>query len=360
MQTTYLGLVRDHSGSMRSIAHAASKDYNSKIAAIQDAAFNLQQDTIVSVVECGYDNTDRVRRAVVNTSVTALQPMDGYIANGTGTPLWDSVGELIELFESSPVINNKDVSFLVMAITDGHENCSVKYNARSLSQKIQQLQATDRWTFVFRVPRRHGASIISQLGISEYNIQEWDQTVAGVEKAAKRDAEAFTQYLTSRSMGATSTTKFYANLDEGQMQKAKADLVDISAEVTMWPVKPTENNVLIRDFVEGRLSIMKGGRPATMLKGAAFYQLKKTEPIVQDHKKIIIRDRTTNALYGGVAARQVLGLPAVGNCRLAPGSHTNYDIYIQSTSVNRKLASGTFVIYWPAQGTAFKEGPSAK
>lgn len=358
MKTSIIGLVRDHSGSMRCIANAASKDYNSKIAAIRDAAINLQQDTIVSVVECGYGSTDKVRRVVVNSSVTALQPMGRYIADGTGTPLWDSVGELIELFESSPDINNKDVSFLVMAITDGHENCSVKYTADSLARKIRQLQATDRWTFVFRVPRNHGSSIMAKLGVSEYNIQEWDQTDAGVEKAAKRDAEAFTQYLTSRSMGVTATTRFYANLDEGQMQKAKAELVDISAEVAMWPVKQTEDNMEIRPFVEGRLAITNSG--ATLLKGAAFYQLQKTEPKVQDHKKIIICDKKTNVLYGGDAARQVLGLPTVGTCRLAPGSHANYDIFIQSTSVNRKLTAGTFVIYWPSQGVAYKEGPSAK
>jgi hypothetical protein len=211
---------------------------------------------------------------------------------------------------------------------------------------------------VFRVPRGQGANIVRDLGVSEYNIQEWDQTVAGVKKAAKRDAEAFTQYLGSRAMGATSTTKFYANLGEAQMQKAKADLVDISAEVAMWPVKPTENNAEIRTFVEGRLAITNG--PTAMLKGAAFYQLQKTEPKVQDHKKIIIRDKKTNVLYGGHVARRVLGLPTVGTCRLAPGSHANYDIFIQSTSVNRKLAAGTFVIYWPSQGVAFKEGPSAK
>lgn len=356
----YIGFSRDHSGSMRSIARPAARDYNSKIASIQQAALSQNQDTIVSVVECGYGRTDRVRRDVVNSNVSALKPImeNAYIADGTGTPLWDSVGELIEMFESVPDANDKNVSFLVMAITDGAENASVKYSASSLAAKIRELQMTDRWTFVFRVPRGHGRKIANALGISEGNIQEWDQTDRGVEVAAKRDAEAFTQYFTSRSMGATSTAKFYANLNEQSFEQAKADMIDISAEVMLWPVAAVEHDSMIRDFVESKLR--SSSVDAALLKGAAFYQLTKTEPSVQDYKKIVIRDKKTNALYGGDAARQALGLPTYGDCRLAPGSHPAFDIFIQSTSVNRKLAKGTHVVYWPKVGVGYKEGPSAR
>ena len=357
----YIGISRDHSGSMSGIARAAARDYNSKIASIREATLSQNQDTIVSVVECGYGNTDRVRRDVINSNVTALQPLaeSGYQANGRGTPLWDSVGELIEMFESVPDASNKDVSFLVMAITDGQENASRKYSAKMLAEKIRQLTYTDRWTFIFRCPRGEGRRIASALGIPEGNIQEWDQTERGVELAARRDAEAFTQYFTSRSLGATSTTKFYANLDEKSFEQAKAAMVDISGEVMLWPVSSAENDAMIRDFVEKKLR-MAGDKDAVMLKGAAFYQLTKTEPSVQDYKKIVIRDKKTNALYGGDAARQALGLPSYGDVRLAPGSHPSFDIFIQSTSVNRKLSAGTHVVYWPKVGVGYKEGPSAR
>ena len=356
----YIGFSRDHSGSMRSIARAAARDYNSKISSIQEAALSQNQDTIVSVVECGYGSTYRVRRDIVNSNVTALKPIAerDYITDGRGTPLWDSVGELIEMFESVPDANDKNVSFLVMAITDGAENASRKYSARSLAEKIRQLQMTDRWTFVFRVPRGQGRYIAQQLGVSEYNIQEWDQTDRGVEVAAKRDAEAFTQYFTSRSMGATSTAKFYANLDEKSFEQAKADMIDISGEVMLWPVADSEHDSMIRDFVEKKLRMVD--KNAVMLKGAAFYQLTKTESAVQDYKKIVIRDKKTNALYGGDAARQALGLPKWGDCRLAPGSHPAFDIFVQSTSVNRKLPANTHCLYWPKVGVGYKEGPSAR
>lgn len=351
----YIGLSRDHSGSMRSIARAAARDYNSKIASISEASTKNNQETIVSVVECGYGSTDRVRR-VITTSVSTLKPIyeSDYTTDGRGTPLWDSVGELIEIFESAPDAGNKDVSFLVMAITDGHENASQKYSAQKLAAKIKELEATDRWSFVFRVPRGAGRNICTRLGIPEGNIQEWDQTERGVQIAAQRDAEAFTQYFSSRSAGATSTRKFYTDLSKVTSNDVRAALEDVSAEVLIWPVGPKDNSAEIRPFVESRLA----GSP--MLKGAGFYQLTKTEPAVQDNKKILIRDKTTQAIYYGAAARQMLGLPSYGTVRLAPGNHGNFDIFVQSTSVNRKLSAGTSLVYWADVGTRYKEGPSAR
>lgn len=85
----YIGFSRDHSGSMRSIAKAAACDYNSNIASIRDASISNNQDTIVSVVECGYGDTDKVRRVIINSAVTTLQPIaeSAYQADGRGTPL---------------------------------------------------------------------------------------------------------------------------------------------------------------------------------------------------------------------------------------------------------------------------------
>ena len=351
----YIGFSRDHSGSMRSIARFAARDYNDNIAAVRDASLKNNQDTIVSVVECGYGRTDSVRRVITNSSVTQLTSISesAYEADGHGTPLFDSVGELIELFQSVPDANDPNVSFLVMAVTAGAENASRKYNARTIAEKIRQLQATDRWTFVFRVPRGHARSLAA-LGIPAGNILEWEQSQRGVEQATAATREAFTEYMTARSTGVKSTQTFYTNLQNVSSKDVAAVLEDVSADVLIWPVGPKDNGAEIRPFVEARLN----GKP--LLKGAGFYQLTKTEPEVQDHKKILIRDKTTQAIYFGAAARQMLGLPTWGTVRLAPGNHGNFDIFIQSTSVNRKLAAGTSLIYWENVGTRYKEGPSAR
>lgn len=380
----YIGISRDHSGSMYHIGSAAARDYNDNVATIRDAARSNGIETIVSVVECGYGHTRDVRRVIENAPVSSLRPIieSQYSTRGSGTPLFDSVGELIEMFEQidatastdspydsmgkeelrqacrdagisysklnnagmrdalkakHPLANN-DISFLVMAVTDGEENASRRYSARTIAEKIRKLQATDRWTFVFRVPRGYSRSLVS-MGIPVGNILEWDQTEQGVAVATAATRQAFDNYYTKRASGVRSTKSFYADLSDVSAKDVKKSLKDISSEVLLWPVSEKDDGKEIRHFVEKRTG-------ETFVKGTAFYQLVKAEREVQDYKKLVIRDKNSNAIYEGVAARQMLGLPTYGTISLRPDDLGQFDLFIQSTSVNRKLNKGTQVLYW--------------
>jgi hypothetical protein len=52
-------------------------------------------------------------------------------------------------------------------------------------------------------------------------------------------------------------------------------------------------------------------------------------------------------VYGGDDARQLLGLPD-GDARIQIQNLATYQVFIQSTSVNRKLVRGTNILYIPA------------
>lgn len=349
---TLVGISLDKSASMRGITKPAARDYNQLISGIKDNAIQNAQDVIVSVVDCGAGNSDRVERKIVNSSVTVLQPIAerDYIADGRGTPLYDSVGDIIDIFQSSPYANDPDTSFLVMIITDGEENSSRKWGARQLGQKIRELQATDRWTFTFRVPRGNARQLVQALGLFEGNIVEWEQTERGMEQSTQATSSALNSYFTARSTGVTSTKSFYADLKDVKLEDVKAQLVDISTQVTSWLVQTEAEGNSIREFVEHKL-----GNP--MLKGGAFYKLvagKKSADKVQDHKLIMIRDKNSKVIYSGQAARDMLGLPKYGDAKVRPGSLGDWEVFIQSTSVNRKLPVGTEVLYWPSVGHAFK------
>lgn len=336
----YIGISRDHSASMTPLRVPAAKDYNNLIADIKGAALNHSIDTIVSVIKCGVGHTAANIRDVINSSVAAIKPLPetvhGYEASGSGTPLFDSVLMLIEDLEKVPDASNPDVSFLVMAITDGEDNRS--YYKSKLIQKIRTLQATDRWTFVFRVPKGYKYNLIS-LGIPEGNILEWDQTAKGVETATKVTTQAIEAYYTGVKSGVKSTDRFFTNIDKKAAREAiKTSMTDITDEVTIWNVKPSENDMQIRAFIES-----KG---VTFQKGKAFYQLTKPEKAVQDYKVIVIKDKKAGKTYAGAVARDLLGLPHVGTAKVAPGDHAGFDVYIQSTSVNRKLPEGSRVLYW--------------
>lgn len=342
----YIGFSRDHSGSMHSLRSPAMRDYNSTIAAVKEAAVANNQDTIVSVVRCG----GTVQREVINSNVSILQPLTSYSAGG-GTPLFESILELIRIMKAVPDYNDPDVSFLILATTDGQ--ATDPGNAAELNRQMRELQASDRWTFVFRVPRGYSREL-TRYGIAPGNILEWDQTEKGMQVAQQANTQAFNEYFTNRSAGMKSTTKFYANLADVELKDVQKELTDISNQVKFFDVAPSEDEMKIREFTESKL----GGE--AMVKGGAFYQLVKTEPKVQDYKRIAILSKVDGKVYAGDAARHMLALPTIGTVRLAPDELGDFEVFIQSTSVNRKVAGGTKLMYWKDVGQAFKEGPSAR
>lgn len=332
---TYIALVRDHSGSMRGLEMAALNDYNLTADGIRQSVREENQQAFVSVVECGVGHTATSRLVNVNVPIENLPVQKEYIANGSATPLWDSVGMAIDAIENNPHKNELTTAFLVMIITDGQENASKKWSAASISAKIKELQATDRWTFAFRVPRG-SKQVLVRLGIPEGNIMEWEQNEKALNEASAIQSSSVGTYFSARTRGVTSVNTFYA--DAGNLSIAKIDntLDDITANVQRKVVSPHQDGIMIKDFC-----IEKFGKYAI---GSAYYQLLKTEK-VQPSKDLIILDRNTNKVYGGPSARSLLGLPLTGEIRLAPGNFGQYEVYVKSTSINRKLYDGNAVIY---------------
>jgi len=331
---TYVGIARDHSGSMQTISKQAKEDYNNLIDQLTSASKEEGVDTIVNTVTFGFQS--KVTREVINSSVNAVRELTEYRTDSQ-TPLFDAVGELITMLSSVPDVNEKDVNFLVMVITDGQENASRKWSAQSLTKEIQLRQGTDRWTFTFRVPDGY-ARELANMGIPAGNIIEWEQTERGMKESTVKTKAAVKQFYQQSKAGQTRSTAFYADLSNVKLKDIRENLEDISAKVSIWPVKTGGSQ--IKEFIENKTK-------KTMQLGTAFYQLSKPEKEVQDYKLIVIRNRHSGKVYGGREAREMIGLPTTGTIKLAPGDHGNFDVFIQSTSTNRKLIAGTEVLFWP-------------
>lgn len=336
----YIGISRDHSGSMESLRNAAVQDYNALITAIRESTLAEKQDTIVSVVKCGTGPKALVQREIVYSTAAMLQPLTSaqYDTVGPGTPLFDSVGELIQLLSAAPDANDPNVSFVIMVVTDGAENSSREW-LNKLGPKIRELIMTDRWTFTFRVPKG-GSQYLTRLGIPAGNIYEWDPFARGsMEQSTFATQQAVRSFYQYRSAGIKSTNTFYANLSSVTSTDVKTTMKDISHEVTKHAVR--QDGIAIKDFIEQELRV-----PYAL--GHAFYQLTKREKAVQEQKQFVIFDKQSSRVYAGTSARRLLGLPSHGTIALAPSDHQNFEIFIQSTSVNRKLVGNTSVLYWPA------------
>lgn len=335
---TYIGLVRDHSGSMRSLATQACNDYNLTLSGIQESMRDEGQEAFVTVVECGVGYQASVRVANSLTDVNSLREMTSYSANGSATPLWDSVGEVIDQIEHNIpawAVNDTQVAFLVMVTTDGEENSSKRWNARSIAERIRKLQATDRWTFVFRVPRGAKRTLVVA-GIPDGNVIEWEQTSKSLEYATQAQVAATKSYFAARSAGATKSTTFYANVAAIKPEDVKVNLVDLSKEFSNSTVPAHQDGVDVKTFCLANFGDFKIGR--------AYYQLTKRET-VQAGKSIAIQDRLSGQIYTGNAARQLLGFPFGVEIKVAPGTQGQYDVFVQSTSYNRKLVKDTRVLY---------------
>lgn len=79
-------------------------------------------------------------------------------------------------------------------------------------------------------------------------------------------------------------------------------------------------------------------------KGRGFYEFTKTETI-QANKEVVLMDRKTGDMWSGARARQMLGLPEGTTARIRPAALDKYYVFVQSTSVNRRLIGGTRFLY---------------
>lgn len=351
MKKQYTGIVRDHSASMTHLASAARNDYNSQIEEIKKATDKFDIDAIVSAVEAGSGPEDGVRVDFVNSSVARLKPLSYYNTPGGATPLFDAVGDIIDILEKAPDAKDSDVSFLVMVLTDGVENSSKKWNGRQIGDRIVRLMDTDRWTFTFRVPYGSKRNL-ERLGIPAGNIIEWEQTERGMRQSTEVTMAATSNYFQGVSRGVRSTNAFYADANSLTKSEVKSAMTNISGEVRIWTVTDYDTTKADRDgnwFAEIAPFVEQKTRDF-YVRGTAFYELNKTEKAVQGSKLIVIRSKKDGSVYAGQSARDLLGIPTGGTIKLAPGDHGNWEIYVQSTSSNRHLLEGTKVLYWKNAG----------
>jgi len=321
---TNIAIVKDHSGSMSRLSVAARKDYDNLIQSLKT---NAVGPTFLTVVEFSY-NSKVVRKNEPLENVPSYSPP--YHAGGN-TALYDAINDAINalrLYDKGP-----DVANLLLIITDGAENAS-HTSAIQLREQIKNLQNTDRWTFTFRVPKGYGSKMTRELGLYAGNLIEWEQTEDALERSSMHTASATKSYFNARSVGKTSVNTFYANPAD-VANKIQTSLDDVSKKFKRHTIQPHQDGISIQDFCIEKVGVYKLGH--------VYYSLNKTEKI-QPNKDIIIRDTALDVMYAGTQARNLLGIPTVGEIKLAPGNMGKYEVYIRSTSNNRKLYANNNVL----------------
>lgn len=321
--------VVDRSGSMNGVISKALEALNKNIQTIVEESKKTGQESYVSVVS--FD--DRITEVNRNVPANLVGRVGGSSFTPRGmTALWDAVGTAITALESQPVAADEDVSYLVITLTDGAENCSRSFNLTSLRELMLRVQATDRWTLNFLLPPGSKSQFVSNTGIPEGNVTEWEASTRGVEQYQLQNSIGLSSYFSGRSVGVNSTKTFYTNVANVSAKKVKSQLDDLSSKVRILTV---DRETPIKEFVEDTLGVY--------VPGSAYYQLTKDEKKIQGYKQLLVMEKGSRKVYGGDDARQVLGIPD-GDLKVKPGNHGNWDIFVQSNSLNRKLVRGTKVL----------------
>lgn len=324
-------LLLDSSGSMQSISGPAVRAFNHILDSIRGASIATGQETSVTLYTFGEGSS--VKRKFTDVPIGEVAKLNDIIYRPDGqTPLYDCVGEAIT--DALKRSADAATSFVLNVITDGEENYSNRFSTYEVKNLIKLVQATDRWTVTFTVPRGTKAAITSRFNVHDGNVTEWEASAAGAAQVAQSFVDSYRGYFAARSRGATKSDGFFVtDMSKVKASAVKGQLTDVRRNYATLHVKAEQE---IRPFVEscGYAYVL----------GNAFYQLSKNEEI-QAYKELLLREKGKTAVYGGAEARDLLGFPPGLTVKVKPGNHANWDIFVQSTSVNRKLVRGTDVLY---------------
>jgi len=345
---THIAFCIDESGSVARIVKPLVDAYNQTVTNIRNSVLDEGQEASMTALAFG-DRVLKHRILYTGQQVQTVEALNHNSLNPSGmTPLFDSVYRAIKKLEELDDGRN-ETSLLVSVVTDGQENDSIDPGVRIALREMEKKIATDRWTFTFMVPNGQEDYFSKKYNIPRGNVQGWDASTAiGTKRAFAVSSMAHSNYFkqkTEKGFGRKMSSKsFYSDTSDLTVRKARLSLSEITGQVKFIIPSMT---CQIRD------AIVNSGND--WIKGSAFYALIKTEKKVQPYKMVALRVKTSGKVYCGQQAREMLGIgDATSTVRLVPGDHGKFDVFIQSTSVNRKIPANTEVMYWPKVGTQKK------
>ncbi|MFE0733855.1 vWA domain-containing protein [Streptomyces sp. NPDC058855] len=331
----HVALVLDASSSMSHLSGKVVEVADQQIAYLARRSRELDQETRVTV----YVFADKVECVIYDKDVLRMPSLKQlYRVGGMTALLAAALKSQRELALTAQLYG--DHSFLTFVLTDGQENAShrspdaptrdPKELARAVAGMIETQK--DNWTLAVLVPDQMGRHEAMRCGFPKDNIAIWDATsTQGLEEAGQVIQEATEKFMVGRTKGIRGSRAVFST-------GAEAVNKDTIEAAGLTPVQPSEYRLLdvTRDGTIRDRVVESGLEYRT---GCAFYQLSKSEK-VQARKQIAVLEKKTDRIFTGPQARTLLGLPDV-EVRVRPDHNDEFTIFVQSTSVNRKLAPNT-------------------
>jgi len=324
----HIAFVVDASTSMSDKSKTVVELFDAQIKHLARRSKEVNQETRVSVYF--FSHSDSIHCVIFDKDVLRLPSLAGLYTPNGNTALRDATLKAVVDLETTSQIYG-DHAFLLYAITDGEEKDSAA-NANSLARRLNGLP--DNWTVAVLVPDASGVHEAKRAGFPADNIAVWDTSDRNMVEMEKKMTESTETFFQNRAKGIRGTRSLF-KIDTSNLSSKKVnDSLDSLKSHEFIAVALTKDGT-IRDVVERATG-------EDYVKGSAFYQLSKPET-VQSYKKVCIRNKISGYVYSGDKARKLLNLPDT-DARIKPEGLAKFDIFVQSTSVNRKLIGGTTLI----------------
>lgn len=328
----HIAMVLDASSSMAARQNELIRVADGQISYLAQRSKELDQETRVTV----YTFADTVKCVVYDKDVLRLPSIKEFYKPYGWTALLDGAHQAIDDLKLTPE-KYGDHAFLIYVLTDGMENASRRPDRNTLADRIKGLP--DHWTMAALVPDQTGKHEAKRFGFPADNVAVWDATTnRGVAEVGETIKKATDTFMANRAQGVRGTKNLFGGADKVNAATIQAaGLAPLSpSQYFLIPVPPQpadkrDEPIKIKEFVEGLNHHYQIGK--------AYYQLNKREKI-QGNKDLVVVEKATAKVYRGNGVRAMLGLPDL-ETRVYPDTNPKYQIFVQSTSVNRYLEVGT-------------------
>ena len=178
-----------------------------------------------------------------------------------------------------------------------------------------------------------------------HGMQQVFDVMLGKKTSEDVDRENRSRYDYGSSSSSSSSSSSHTRSSSSSSSRKKTGLEEMKEEdFTLKPSPPGRFQTLpvaedqdIQGFAESN--------GLTFERGKGFYEFNKPE-LIQKTKEIVLLEKSTGLFYEGNKARKMLNLVDYDEKkRIKPSDLDAYKVFIQSTSMNRKLVGGTTFLY---------------
>lgn len=212
-------IILDMSGSMSSNKDVTISGVNEQIQQMKTDCGKNDQEIYFSLITFNGEVFETTWEQPVDETIKEITDKN-YTPNG-GTALNDAMG--YALTKLSKISAKENDSFLVILVSDGHENSSTEFDAQKIGSLKKELEQSSKWTFTYMgCSEENVAKVASDYGLAARNCAVWsNNTSEGTSRAMRNSKKALSNFLRCNSAvasdnyyGATSTGVVNLSVEE--------------------------------------------------------------------------------------------------------------------------------------------------